>query len=117
MRILYYTWDEIIKNDVVMAFDKTGDRACMQKPFYERRYNLSALVMGELFENKGRFLPDIVNGIFAICEESYWGLSAHRGPFINLQNIPDPQNPCLDLGATITATNLSIIYSILYDSH
>lgn len=24
MRILYYTWDEIIKNDVVMAFDKTG---------------------------------------------------------------------------------------------
>ena len=105
----------VIKATDFMAFDKTGDRACMQKPFYERRFNLGNLVMGELFENKGRFLPDIVNGLFAICEETYWGLSAHRSAFVDIQNIPDPSDPTLDLGSTITAANLSIIYSVLYD--
>ena len=38
---------------------------------------LQSLVFAECVENKGRFLDDIMNGVWATCEESFWGVPAH----------------------------------------
>ncbi len=40
---------------------------------------LAKLVLGECMEGQGRFLDDILNGIWTICEETYWGVPAHVG--------------------------------------
>ena len=47
------------------------------KPYYHRREVLTKLVIAECIENKGRFLADIVNGIYLVCEETTWMDPAH----------------------------------------
>lgn len=105
-----YAWP-IVKATDFMEFKKSGDRRIMESIHFDRRNHLVLFALAELKENKGRFLPALANGIFAICEESYWGVSAH---YINiLQNLPSPQHPYIDLFAAETAEHLSMIVSLL----
>lgn len=111
---LGYNWPHILASDF-MAFDKTGDRAIQEKPHFERRAALYTLVIAETLEHKGRFMKDIVNGILLICEESFWGVSAHRHPMEKVQNIPDVNDPYIDLFAAETGAALSIIHHLFYE--
>lgn len=87
-----------------MAYERTGDRQIYEEPHYARRYALTALILGECMEDKGRFLDDIINGIWALCEESFWGISAHNGIRHNSGiPLPDVENPYIDLFAAETA--------------
>lgn len=110
-RYLGYEWPLIRATDF-MEFKRTGNRIIMEQPHFARRQALCALAVGELIENKGRFLPEIVNGLFLHCEESYWGLSAHWQADIG--NIPTPEHPYIDLFAAETAEELAVIYYLLY---
>lgn len=103
---LDYRWPVILATDF-MAFRKNADRIIMEDPHFDRRDHLTLFTLAELKENKGRFLPQIVNGMFAICEESYWGLSAHW--FAEIGNIPTPAEPYFDLFAAETAEHLAVI--------
>ena len=107
-----YDWP-IIKATDYMEFKKTGDRMIMEDIHFARRRALVCLSLGELMENKGRFLPQITNGIFTICEESYWGVSAHW--FGAPGNIQSPEYPYIDLFAGETAENLAFISVLLRD--
>lgn len=60
-------------------FKINGNRTGYEQTCFEKRRQLAALVMGEVMEGKGRFLPDIIDGMMSICEESWWGLPAHYG--------------------------------------
>ncbi len=60
-----------------MEYVRNGNRSRYQKPYFERRAKLSTLVMAECMEYRGRFLDEIANGIWAICEESTWCIPAH----------------------------------------
>ncbi len=55
-------------------------------------------------EGKGRFTDDIINGVWAICEESSWCLPAHIG---QAKGVPDPGQPVVDLFAAETAAMLA----------
>ncbi len=101
----------IIRATAYMAFSRSGDRQIMQHPHFTRRRALNILAVGEIVEHRGRFLPDLIDGIFAICEESYWGVSAHW--YRAVGNIPTPTEPYIDLFAAETAASLAFIYSIL----
>ena len=109
-KYLDYSWPPI-KATAFMEFKRSGDRLCMEDVHFERREALAMLVMGEHSENRGRFLPDIVNGIFSICEESYWGLSAHW--YKKIGNIPTPHEPYIDLYASETAEHLAVAIDVL----
>ena len=109
---LDYSWP-IISATAFMEFKRSGNRLVMEKTFFERRHALSNLVFAELVENKGRFLPNIVNGIYAICEESFWGVSAHWHPETKICNIPDITKPYIDLFAAETAENIAMTYYLL----
>lgn len=114
-KYLGYNWPHIKASDY-MAFANFGDRMAQEDKHYARRNPLCSLVIGEIFEYKKRFIPDIVDGIFLTCEESYWGLSAHSAPYIQRYNtLPDAKNPYIDLYAGETAALLAITYYILYD--
>ena len=109
---LDYAWP-VITASAFMAFKRDGDRLAMENIHFARRNALASLVFGELCENRGRFIPQIVNGIFAICEESFWGLSAHLNPESKYGNIPAPNEPYVDLFAAETAENLVMAWHLL----
>lgn len=90
-----------------LDFAETGVRGRYQDAFFARREALSSLVMAECIEGKGRFVRDIVNGIWAICEDSYWGLPAHLYLQKRGFGLPDVQEPTVDFSAAETASLLA----------
>ena len=66
-------------------------------------------------------LDDVVDGIWLICEESSWVISAHNGSShpgmrpAKERPLPDITNPYVDLFAAQTAMILSIIGYLLRD--
>jgi len=87
-----------------MDYSVTGNRDRYQDVYFGRRKRLATLVMAEVLENKRRFMPDIVNGVWAVCEETSWCLPAHNEKGLNL---PDAANHRLDLFAAETASLLA----------
>jgi hypothetical protein len=64
-----------------MDFARTGDRRRFEQPYFARRGNLGKLVLAECAQGSGRFVDEIINGIWAICEESAWVIPGHKpGP-------------------------------------
>lgn len=89
---------------VFLEYVRTGNRSNFQDLSFGRRQRLATLVLAEAMENKGRFLDEIVNGVWFISEESYWGVPAH----LRLQEagfgLPDVDEPTVDLFAAETAS-------------
>lgn len=104
----------IIRATDYLAFIRTGNRSVGESRYFERRKALHLLICGECAEHRGRFLDDIINGIFAICEESYWGLPAHVG-MTNDKILPNAKKPGIDLFAAETAVSLALTYYMLFD--
>ena len=91
-----------------MAYPERGDRLAYENPHFARRRALIALTMAELCEYKGRFIPDLTDTILAVCEETFWGISAHSpgDPF------PPADNEYFDLFAAETSEILSVILAL-----
>jgi hypothetical protein len=90
-----------------LEFAQNGNRSNFQEIRSQRREALMHLVLGECMDGRGRYMQAIVNGIWAICEESYWGVPAHlylqeAGP-----GLPDVEEPTIDLFAAETAALLA----------
>lgn len=66
-----------------------GNRVNYEGICFEKRRHLAALVMAEIVEGKGRFTPDIIDGLGSFCEETWWGIPAHYGKRIPLQEIQE----------------------------
>lgn len=105
-KYLGYDWPTIKATDYI-ELNKSGSRVAQEIPHFSRRRAFVALVMGELCEYKGRFIPDIVNGIFAICEETFWGLSAHVQYFDKGISLPPVDGEWIDLFAAETGASLA----------
>lgn len=67
----------VLPATLFMQFIRNGNRSHFEKPYFERRHRLAILVMAECFEGRGRFIDDIIDGIWAITEEATWTVSAH----------------------------------------
>jgi hypothetical protein len=95
------------KASVFMEYVRTGNRSHYQGISFGRRAKLAELVLGECMEGKGRFLDDIMNGIWTVCEETYWGVPAHLGAQQRGRGLPDVTEPTVDLFAAETAMLLA----------
>jgi hypothetical protein len=87
---------------VFLEYIRTGDRSHYEALSFARRARLAHLVLAELFERKGRFLDQIVNGVWALSEESFWGVPAHLGLQRAGPGLPDVSEPVVDLFAAET---------------
>ena len=112
---LDYGWPTVRATEY-LEFTRTGDRQIMERPQSARMDALRTLVMAELMEGKGRFMDDIANGVFAFCEQTSWMLSAcmymHKHPSTNL---PDIEDPVIDLWVGEMAAYLSWIWYFFHD--
>ncbi|MBN2000058.1 heparinase II/III family protein, partial [candidate division KSB1 bacterium] len=100
---------------VFLDFVRNGNRSRYEAISFGRRRQLAALVLGECFEGKGRFLDDIADGVWAICEETYWGVPAHVGMQKKGSGLPDVTEPTVDLFAAETAALLAWTFYLLED--
>ena len=101
---------------VFLEFGENGNRSHYQDIRSQRRSVLSELVVGELLEQKGRFLPQIINGIWAISEESTWALPAHLSLQHQYSPLPNPGEDVVDLGVGGTAAEMSWVYFLMKDT-
>ena len=92
---------------VFLDYVRNGNRSRYQALAFGRRDRLAHLVLAELFERQGRFVDPILDGIWAICEESYWGVPAHLGLQKAGHGLPDVDEPTVDLFAAETGALLA----------
>ena len=100
-----------------MDFVRTGNRERYQERLFNRRLAFNHLVLAECAEHEGRFMDDIVNGFFCICEESAWQLPAHNSYIRDTPQfiLPDVNRPVVDLFAAETGAILSTAACLLQD--
>jgi len=106
---------EILPATFFLDFVRNDNRTRYENMFFGRRQRLTCLVMAEVFENKGRFLDDIANGVWAICEETFWGVPAHIGAQKKGSGLPDITEPIIDLFAAETGELLAWTYYLTGD--
>lgn len=103
----------VLPATLYLDFQRTGTRATFERSYRERRARLQNLVVAECIENKGRFLDDIADGVWAICEESTWCLPAHISAQKAGVNLPDTSEPIVDLFAADTGSLLAWSWRLL----
>lgn len=100
-------WQAIYATDIILAAVQNDIQPFAGKYAY-RRNALSALALGEAIEGKGRFLSDIINLCFMICEETAWTLPENlTRPDGAPDCLPDIERPLLDIGAARTGELLA----------
>lgn len=101
---LNYDWP-VVKATDYLEFIRSGARR--QEVYAACSNALISLVMGELVEGKGRFLDQIINGVWFYSEQTWWGWSAHLGAQKVGTGLPDVNDPVVDLGVGEVTSNLS----------
>ncbi|MDR3792426.1 MAG: heparinase II/III family protein [Terracidiphilus sp.] len=96
-----------------LDFKRNGNRTRFEADSFGRRARLLHLVLAECMEAKGRFLDEIVNGIWLVCEESFWGVPAHLGAQKAGVGLPDVNEPIIDLFAAATGQLLAWTHYLL----
>jgi len=108
-KYLEYNWP-VVKATDYLEIIRSGDRR--QEVYAAPRAALMAVVMGELVEGKGRFMDQIVNGVWYYSEQTWWGWSAHLP---DPKGLPDIQQPSIDLGVGEIANILSWTWYLFKD--
>ena len=103
---LNYEWPTVPAT-LSLLIVRTGNRSQYEAVSFQKRSVLGALLLAEIAENKGRFVDQIINGIWSICEESWWGASAHLPKTAELSGLIDVSKPFVDLFAAETGALLS----------
>lgn len=109
---LDYQWIPLLATRF-LEYARIGNRTYYETENFARRNVLIALALAECAEGQGRFIDGIVNGIWLICEETYWGLPAHVAMQKAGVGLPDVAEPTVDLFAAETATALAYIRYLL----
>ena len=103
---LNYNWPYIPATKSLL-YERTGDRNEYQTVSFKKRSVLGILLLAEVYEDKGRFLDAIVDGVWSICEESFWGVPAHLPRSKDNAGLMDVTSPFVDLFAAETGTYLA----------
>jgi hypothetical protein len=98
---LNYDWPTVPAT-LSLLIVRTGNRSEYQKISYRKRIVLANMILAELYENKGRFIDPVINGIWSICEESWWGSSAHLPQTAEYSGLMDVSQPYVDLYTGVT---------------
>lgn len=111
---LGYSWPALPAT-LYLEYSRIGNRSNFEAPHFARRHTLATLVLAECMEAQGRFFDDIVNGIWAICEESSWCIPAHTRRQAAGPTLPDTTEPMVDLFAAETGALLAWTVYLLGD--
>ena len=104
---------EVLPATLLLEFKRNGNRSRYEAARDRRRKKLQDLALAECVEAKGRFSDEIANGIWLVCEETFWGVPAHLGAQKAGTGLPDVAEPIVELFAGETAGLLAWISYLL----
>ncbi len=107
-------WPQILCTQT-LEFERTGDRAAMEEPHFEKRKRLAKLTAAECFEHRGRYLDEIMNGLVSIAGEPFWGVSAHYPKADATELREGERQNYIDLFAAETASLIARVLHLLRD--
>ena len=111
---LNYGWPALPATKSLLI-ERTGDRQQYEKISFEKRDVLYNLLLAEIYENKGRFTDQIIDGVWSICEESFWGVPAHLPKTKEFSGLMDVSQPFVELFSAETSTLLAWVDYFLGD--
>lgn len=114
-RMLDYRW-QVIRATDYLEYERSGERNIMQNPYEANRKAINVLMMAELAEGKGRFIDQLINGVFFSCEMTSWVLSAHLPRQSTKRSMPDWREQIIDLGSGNYGSMLAWVYYFFHDT-
>jgi hypothetical protein len=105
-------WPMMLATDE-LEFKRNGNRTHYESLSFGRRARLGDLVMGECVARSGKYLDQIANGVWLICEESFWGAQAHLGAQKAGEGLADVAEPIIELFGAETAAILAWVMYLL----
>ncbi|MBQ2952389.1 MAG: heparinase II/III family protein [Clostridia bacterium] len=94
------------------AFCRTGSRRDCEAPYFARRVKLIAAALHVCITGEMGDLPIVEDGLWLICEETTWAISAHA-ELSAAHPFPDAGRTIIDLFAAQTGMILSFICQLL----
>ena len=99
-----------LKYSEFKLFWTTGNRTIYEKQFGIRRARANlCTILSLIYPEEQRYLDELMDTVYAICDEYSWCLPAHHG------KLEDNDNARIDLTASTTAAQLAEIYTVLED--
>lgn len=104
-----------------VAYTRTGDRSVFEKAYFDRRKLLMGATFAECLCDDGTYLDAIMDGLWLICEESTWVVSAHNDSEHQQKHpsekhpLPDVNRPYVDLFSAQTAATLAFVLYYMED--
>lgn len=112
-KLLNYEW-KVVKATDYIEYERSGNRRIMEDPFGSNNGAIASLLMAELAEGKGRFIDQLINGVYQSCEMTSWALSAHLSAQHSKRSLPDYKEHVIDLTAGDLGSLLSWTYYFLH---
>ena len=109
-----YEW-KVVRATDYLAFERSGNRSVMEGRYYKNVGTLGTLFLAELAEGKGRFIDQIIDGVFLMCEMTSWSASAHTSRQRTKRSLPSDLQPVLDLREAEMGQLMSWIYYFMKD--
>lgn len=114
-RLLNYEWLLVRATDY-LEFERTGNRYVMQDRLNKNRSAINSLMFAELAEGKGRFIDQLINGVYLSCEITSWVYSAHLSRQTSKRSLPDFREQVIDLSAGGYGAMLSWVYYYFHEA-
>ena len=105
-----------------LAFSREGSRQADEQPYFLRRRKLCAAALSCCLEKNAADLDRVIDGIWCLCEETSWVISAHNvnpipgAPGPRAFPLPDPDQPYIDLFSAQTGMILALTAHLLGDA-
>lgn len=106
---LNYGWPRVKATDY-LEYERSGNRKVMENPLDTNNIAVSDLLMAELAEGKGRFIDQLINGVYAAAEMTSWALSAHIPAYADKRSIQPYDKPVIDL----VSGDMGTLYAWVY---
>lgn len=114
-KFLNYEW-KVVKASDYLEYERSGNRKVMENPFDANNQAIVQLLFAELAEGKGRFMDQLINGVFHSCEMTSWALSAHLVRQPDGRSLPAYDYDMIDLTAGDLGNMLSWVYYFMHES-
>ncbi|HJE87693.1 heparinase II/III domain-containing protein [Rikenella microfusus] len=111
---LDYVWRSVTVTSY-LDFARKGVRVPNDRHIGERYGALADLMLGELVEGRGRFMDQIADGVWSLCEQSSWVAAAHIYWQLSGTAVPDIDHRTIDLSGGMTANTLAWAYYFFKD--
>jgi hypothetical protein len=104
--LIGYDWPTLTAG-LYLHFYETGSNTPFHLAYFKRLKTLETLLYAEILEGEGRFIRDIANGVWAICEQTTWATPAHLNVEVPGAGLPSEERPILALVSAEVATLLA----------